>query len=78
MKMARQKEYAHLLKPLVVKNGPAGLYPEPRVWAEGRDWEGFDGNFSYGFFKWVDNTYAFIIFDCGGIHTAPRLDPEDF
>ena len=52
MKMARQKEYAHLLKPLVVKDGPAGLYPEPRFWAEGgKDWDGFDGNFSYGFFK---------------------------
>jgi hypothetical protein len=48
----RQKEYAHLVKPLVVKDGPAGLYPEPRVWAEGaEDWEGFDGHFSFGFFK---------------------------
>jgi hypothetical protein len=47
-----RKEYANLLKPLVVKDGPPGLYPEPRIWAEGsKDWDGFDGLFSYGFFR---------------------------
>jgi hypothetical protein len=46
-----RKEYAHLLKPLMVRDGPAGLYPEPRIWAEGgRDWQAFDGSFSFGFF----------------------------
>jgi len=49
--MPRKKMYSHLIKPLVVKNGPPGLYAEPKVWAEGRDWEGFAGHFSYGFFK---------------------------
>jgi hypothetical protein len=49
--MPRIKMYSHLIKPLVVKDGPPGLYAEPRVWAEGRDWEGFAGHFSYGFFK---------------------------
>jgi len=44
------KEWAHLVKPLQVKDGPPGLYPKPRIWAEGRDWEGFGANFSYGFF----------------------------
>ena len=44
------KEWAHLVKPLQVKHGPPGLYPKPRIWAEGRDWEGFGANFSYGFF----------------------------
>lgn len=47
--MPRQKEYAHLVKALIVKEGPAGLYPQPRIWAEGKDWEGYNGNFSYGF-----------------------------
>jgi hypothetical protein len=45
------KKWGHLVKALEVKDGPAGLYPEPRVWAEGKDWEGYKGNFSYGFFK---------------------------
>jgi hypothetical protein len=27
------------------------LYPRPRIWAEGQDWEGFGANFSYGFFS---------------------------
>jgi len=49
--MPRQKEWSHLIKPLVIKQGPAGLYGEPRFWAEGKDWEGYAGNFSYGFFK---------------------------
>ena len=48
--MPRKKEWEHLVKPLVVKEGPAGLYPEPRIWAEGKDWEGFNCNFSFGFF----------------------------
>jgi hypothetical protein len=48
--MARKKEWAHLVKPLVIKEGPAKLYPEPRIWAEGKDWEGYNGNFSFGFF----------------------------
>jgi hypothetical protein len=45
------KKWGHLVKTLEVKDGPAGLYPEPRVWAEGKDWEGYQGNFSFGFFK---------------------------
>jgi len=45
------KKWGHLIKTLEVKDGPAGLYPEPRIWAEGKDWEGYQGNFSFGFFK---------------------------
>ena len=45
------KQWGHLVKTLETKAGPAGLYPEPRVWAEGKDWEGYQGNFSFGFFK---------------------------
>ena len=45
------KKWGHLIKTLEVKAGPAGLYPEPRIWAEGKDWEGYGGNFSFGFFK---------------------------
>jgi len=48
--MAR-KEYAHLVKPLLVQTPPAGLYAEPRIWMEGKDLEGFNANFSYGFIK---------------------------
>jgi hypothetical protein len=45
------KEYTHLVKPALVREGPAGLYPEPRVWMESKDMEGFNANFSYGFVK---------------------------
>jgi len=46
-----KKEYAHLMKPILVQKGPAGLYPEPRIWMEGKDLEGFNANFSFGFIK---------------------------
>lgn len=49
--MSQPKQWAHLVKPLVAKEDSPGLYQQPRIWAEGEDWEGFDGNFSYGFFK---------------------------
>jgi hypothetical protein len=49
--MAR-KEYAHLVKPLRVQDPPAGLYgKEPRVWMEGKDLEGFNAHFTFGFIK---------------------------
>jgi hypothetical protein len=43
--------YSHLVKPLQVKDGPAGLYPEPRIWGGGKDWEDFQAHFSWGFLK---------------------------
>jgi hypothetical protein len=46
-----KKEYAHLVKPLLVQKGPAGLYGEPRIWMEGKDLEGFNAHFSFGFIK---------------------------
>jgi len=46
-----KKEYAHLVKPLLLQKGPAGLYATPHVWMEGKDLEGFNAQFSYGFFK---------------------------
>ncbi|MCR4395018.1 MAG: hypothetical protein NUV31_11660, partial [Dehalococcoidales bacterium] len=46
-----KKEYAHLVKPMLVQKGPPGLYPEPRIWMEGKDLEGFNANFSFGFIK---------------------------
>jgi hypothetical protein len=46
-----KKEYAHLMKPLLVQKPPKGLYMEPRVWMEGKDLEGFNAHFSYGFIK---------------------------
>jgi len=48
--MSEAKQWAHLVKPLEIKDGPPGLYPRPRLWAEGGDYDGFEGNFSYGFF----------------------------
>jgi hypothetical protein len=49
--MARTKEYAHLVKPMLVRQAPAGLYPEPRIWMEGKDLEGFNAHYSYGFIQ---------------------------
>ena len=49
--MARVKEYAHLVKEMTVRKTPEGLYGEPRVWMEGKDLEGFNAHFSYGFIK---------------------------
>lgn len=49
--MARTKEYAHLVKPMIVQNAPAGLYGEPRIWMEAKDLEGFNAQYSYGFIK---------------------------
>ena len=46
-----KKEYSHLVKRLLIQDPPAGLYREPRFWMEGKDLEGFNGQFSYGFFK---------------------------
>src|SRR3989339_1687878 len=46
-----KKEYANLVKPMLVQTGPRGLYPEPRIWMEGKDMEGFNANFSFGFVK---------------------------
>jgi hypothetical protein len=46
-----KKEYSHLVKPLRIQPTPPGLYGEPRFWMEGKDLEGFNGQFSYGFFK---------------------------
>ncbi len=48
--MAEPNEWAHLVKPFVVKEATSGLYQQPRIWAEGKDWEGFNANFSFGFF----------------------------
>lgn len=45
------KQYRHLVKRLNVNNGPEGLYREPYFWMEGKDLEGFKGQFSYGFIK---------------------------
>jgi hypothetical protein len=46
-----KKEYANLVKPMLIQSGPQGLYPEPRIIMEGKDLEGFNANFSFGFVK---------------------------
>lgn len=45
------KKYGHLVKQLFLKDGPEGLYPEPRIWADSRDLEGLNIHFSYGFIR---------------------------
>ena len=45
------KEYSHLMKSMMIRETPPGLYPEPRIWMESRDLEGFNAHFSYGFVK---------------------------
>lgn len=46
-----KKEYEHLIKPLIAKDPPKGLYSEKRIWLEARDLEGFNASFSFGFIK---------------------------
>ena len=45
------KDYTHLIKPMLVKDPPEGLYAEKRIWMEARDLEGFEAQFSFGFIK---------------------------
>lgn len=50
--MARKKEFAHFVKPMLIQTPPAGLYDgAPRIWMESRDLEGFNAHFSFGFIK---------------------------
>jgi len=46
-----EKQYANLIKPVIIKDPPKGLYAESRVWMEAKDLEGFNAHFSYGFVK---------------------------
>ncbi len=36
---------------MIIRQPPAGLYPEPRIWMEGKDLEGFNAHFTFGFVK---------------------------
>ncbi len=49
--MVVKKEFAHLIKNMVVKDAPVGLYPDKRVWMEAKDMEGFNAHFSFGYVK---------------------------
>lgn len=51
------KKYSHLIKPLLIQKPPDDLYPEPWIWMEGKDMEGFGANFSYGFIKKPSNVH---------------------
>lgn len=44
-------KYKHFVKPLAVRMGPQGLYPDMRIWMESKDFEGLNAHFSYGFLK---------------------------
>jgi hypothetical protein len=37
-----EKEYSHPIQLLRIDHGRAGLYPEPRVWMDGKDVAGFN------------------------------------
>ncbi len=65
-----KKEYAHLVKNMMIQEGPSGLYPEPRVFMEGKDLEGFNANFSFGFVK---NPTVFHPIDGTLIHPYDEL-----
>ncbi len=43
------KKCSYLKKYFELREGPAGLYPEPLLWKEGPEMEGFAGNFFYTF-----------------------------
>ena len=43
------KKTAHLKKYFELREGPKGLYPEPLLYKEGPEMEGFNGNFFYTF-----------------------------
>ncbi|MCX8032183.1 MAG: hypothetical protein N3B14_02145 [Thermoleophilia bacterium] len=45
------KKYAHLIKKCIVRESPPGLYPQKLIWMEGKDMEGFNAQFCYGFIK---------------------------
>ncbi|MEM2522305.1 MAG: hypothetical protein QXW82_04020, partial [Candidatus Bathyarchaeia archaeon] len=45
------KKYARFVKPMPVKMGPEGLYPDMRIWMESKDFEGLNAHFSYGFLR---------------------------
>jgi hypothetical protein len=46
-----KKQYDNLVKPIIIKDPPKGLYAEPRMWMEAKDLEGFNAHFSFGFVK---------------------------
>ncbi len=49
--MAVKKEYANLVKPMLIQDPPKGLYAEKCIWMEAKDLEGFNAHFSFRFFK---------------------------
>ncbi|HVI42276.1 MAG TPA: hypothetical protein VM577_16610, partial [Anaerovoracaceae bacterium] len=46
-----KKLYENLVKPVTFREGPKGLYPNPIIWMEGKDMEGFEANIAYTFIK---------------------------
>ena len=49
--MALKKEYANLVKPMLIQDPPKGLYAEKCIWMEAKDLEGFNAHFSLRFIK---------------------------
>lgn len=46
-----KKKHGNLVKQLVLRDGPNGLYPDPIFWMEGKDMEGFNAHFSFQYVK---------------------------
>lgn len=75
-----EKKYAHLVKPLLLKEGPKGLYPKPLFWMEGSDLEGFNGQFSYTIVKEICSFHPIegaIVHPYDEIIAFGGLDPRD-
>ena len=49
--MVVKKEFANLVKPMLVKDPPKGLYAEKCFWMEAKDLDGFNAHFSFRFIK---------------------------
>ena len=45
------KKFSHLVKPLIARAGPEGLYSDMRIWMDSWDLGGIPVVFSYGFLK---------------------------
>lgn len=75
-----EKRYSHLIKPLLVRDGPEGLYPKPLIWMESKDLEGYNAQFSYTI---VTEPCSFHPIEGAVVHTYDELlvfggtDPRD-
>jgi hypothetical protein len=75
-----KKKYAHLMKPLLLREGPAGLYPKPLLWMEGGDMAGFNGQFCYTIIDEVSSFHPVegaIVHPYDEVIVLASLEPKD-